>query len=87
MAYSQKGLPQQALDDYSRAIGLDSHSATSYANRCAVYIRPGDFARAIVDCSRAIKLDPDIIIGYINRGYAYLKQKNYTLNCCVARFA
>jgi hypothetical protein len=41
----QLGQPQQALDNYERAIALDPSCALAYWNRSLIYLRQGDYAR------------------------------------------
>ncbi|HEY9790856.1 MAG TPA: tetratricopeptide repeat protein [Candidatus Obscuribacterales bacterium] len=45
-----------AIDDYSKAIELDSHSSSLYAGRAAAFKTAGDWKNATADCDRAIKL-------------------------------
>lgn len=71
-AYSDKGDPDRAITDCSKAIRLDPKLANAHLNRGKAYSDKGDFDRAIADYNRATELNPKSSIGYNNLCDAYL---------------
>jgi len=68
------GRYQPAIDDFTRAIGLDKYNAANaYDNRGTVFYALGRFREAIEDYNRAISLKPDDTEAYYNRALAYLQ--------------
>ena len=65
------GKYQEAMEDFSKAIELDSKSTGAFVNRGVAYHHLGHYQRAIRDFDRAIELDPKLSRGYNNRGVAY----------------
>jgi tetratricopeptide (TPR) repeat protein len=63
-----KGEVDRAIEDYSRAIQLDSGYAIAYNNRGLAYTRNEAHAAALVDFDTAIALNPTAAIPYNNRG-------------------
>ena len=66
-----------AVDDLTRALGLEPRSAGTYLNRGVAYLRHGDrhnISRSISDFERAIELDPEYSRAYVNRASAYLQR-------------
>ena len=58
LEYSAKGNYKLAIDDFNKAIALDSNNAGTYFNRGSAYYKKHDFVYAIVDLDKAIALDP-----------------------------
>jgi tetratricopeptide (TPR) repeat protein len=48
-----------ALDDFNKAISLDSNSFAAYNNRGAVYQQNGGFQEALKDYTKALEMKPD----------------------------
>ena len=65
------------ISDCTRAIELDSNSASAYCVRGRVYLILEKYNRAIVDLNRAIELDPNFALAYNNRGVAYKNSGQY----------
>jgi len=65
------GKYREAMENFSKAIELDSKAAGAYVNRGIAYHYLGDYRQAIRDYDRAIELDPKLSRGYFNRGSAY----------------
>jgi len=59
-ALKRQGHFHQAIDDYTREIGLNPNSAIGYLDRSLCYDELGDFASSRADYERAIELDPDV---------------------------
>jgi tetratricopeptide (TPR) repeat protein len=66
--------PQQALDNYTRAIELDPNYAEAYANRGSAFYTQGNRAAAMANYTRAIELDPKLAVAYYNLGFAHYDQ-------------
>ncbi len=71
-AYSKQGDLDLAIDDFSKAIRLNSRSLVAFYNRGNAHIVQENFDQAIIDFSRAISLQPDHVLSYNGRGNAYL---------------
>ncbi len=68
---------EQAIEDFTQAIGLEADFAAAYSNRCLVHIQLGDDEKAAEDCTAAVQLNPNNIEAYLNRGLAYHRLGNY----------
>ena len=73
-AYRRKGLYDQAIADYSQAIGLKPDDPDAHIGRGVRYLNKGLYDQAIADFTRAIALKADYVIAYDNRGIAYEKK-------------
>jgi tetratricopeptide (TPR) repeat protein len=67
----EEGLHDQAIEEYDRAIELDSDYADAYVGRGDAYYYLGEYQPAIEDYDQAIELDPDFADAYVGRGDAY----------------
>ena len=74
-SYSELGQYQQAIDDFNKALGLDSSDvdtlSCTYNARGIAYYSLGEYQRAVRDYSKAIELDPNDAVAYNNRSLAY----------------
>ncbi|XP_071439126.1 small glutamine-rich tetratricopeptide repeat-containing protein beta-like [Hetaerina americana] len=61
----------EAIEHYTRAIGLDPKNTVYFCNRAAAHIQTQNFLGAINDCHEAIKLDPSYSKAHSRLGYAY----------------
>ena len=68
---------QEAIDHYSRAIGVSPFVATHYFYRGLAWYRKGDKKRAIEDLDRVIILDPRHTPAYVYRGLCRMKRDEY----------
>ena len=60
-----------SLQDYNRAIAMDSTEGEFYINRGAVFALSNDLPRALEDFNKGLILDPDHANGYKNRSLIY----------------
>ena len=74
VAYGKKGLYDQAIVDFNKAVELNPRDATAYYNRGISYGKKGQYDQAIVDFNKAIELDPRDAAAYYNRGISYEKR-------------
>ena len=86
LAYSNRGLTYvslgkfgKALQDYTRAIELDSRFRDAYYNRADLRCKTGEFNKAIGDYTEAIRIDPTDFVAYYDRGAAYYAKASYDL--------
>jgi tetratricopeptide (TPR) repeat protein len=68
---------QAAIDEYTKAIAMDSRSMSAYYNRGQAKLSSHDYQGAIVDYSAAISLDPKYGEYYFSRGMARFALKDY----------
>jgi tetratricopeptide (TPR) repeat protein len=64
------GKPDDAINDFNRAIELDPENADAYCNRGYAKSSKGDLDGAILDYSQALEIDPKNAWAYGNRGLA-----------------
>ena len=69
----------EAIENYSKAIELDSNFAYAYINRGVAYKLLGYLDKAIEDFSKAIELEPKDADTYYNRGLIYKIQDKLDL--------
>lgn len=67
-----------ALDDFNKAIEINSNYIKAYNNRGMAKDALNDEVGAIADYTKAIELNPQYQFGYYNRGNAELNLKDYT---------
>lgn len=72
---------EKVIQDYNKAIKLDSRFAFAYYNRGYVKTINGNFHRAIDDFSEVIKLMPNFSEAFYNRGLLLLYLKERDLGC------
>ena len=69
-AYSS-GNYRDAVEAYTRAIGLAPSVATYYANRAQAYIKLEDYGRGAEDAEAALERDPGYMKAYLRAGTCY----------------
>lgn len=57
--WEDRGELEKALQDYTKAIELDSGDPIYYSHRADIWERQGDFEKAINDNDKALELDPE----------------------------
>ena len=72
----QQGRPQEALNDFNKAIELDPSFATAYTNRGFTYQGMGNLTAAEADFTKAISLEPGNALFSSLRGTCRLSQGN-----------
>lgn len=65
-----------ALEDYSKAIELDS-DPIYYRNRAITYTELGEYDAAMADYEQAIELDPEYVWAYTGQASLYEKLEDY----------
>lgn len=72
--------PEQAIDDFTKAINLQPNDTLAYINRGTAYTLQHQFDMALRDYNKAIELAPNNALGYIGRGIVYQRQNEPNLN-------
>jgi tetratricopeptide (TPR) repeat protein len=67
----------RAIDDYNKAIRLDTKYAIGFNNRGLAYLRKGRIDRAIEDFDEAIRLNPKYAMAFVNRAIAYREKAQW----------
>eukprot|EP01112_Ceratiomyxa_fruticulosa_P006551 TRINITY_DN1736_c0_g1_i3.p1 TRINITY_DN1736_c0_g1~~TRINITY_DN1736_c0_g1_i3.p1 ORF type:complete len:579 (-),score=182.62 TRINITY_DN1736_c0_g1_i3:133-1869(-) len=76
-AHFSAGRWDEAIDQYTQAIELDSEESVFYSNRSAAYLSKGDSRNALKDALEAIRLKPNWSKAYVRAGRAHIYQQNY----------
>jgi tetratricopeptide (TPR) repeat protein len=71
VTFHKKGLLDEAIMDYSRAIELDQGDAEAFLNRGVAYAGKKEYEKAITDYSSALCIRQDFVEAYFNRGISY----------------
>ena len=66
-----------AIEKYDKAISLNPHLTTAFANRGDAYFSLDDYDSAISDFSIAIRQNSELMRTYHQRGHAYARIGNY----------
>jgi tetratricopeptide (TPR) repeat protein len=66
-----RGRPEQALEDYNRAIQIKPHVAAGYLGRANTLQVLGRYEESIVDYDKTLEIKSDLANAYINRASAY----------------
>ncbi|MGB3479276.1 MAG: tetratricopeptide repeat protein [bacterium] len=83
LLYSYRGYVQlfienfnDAIDNFTHIIELDSMRVEAYSNRGAAHSLKDNFNEGIADFTKAIKLDSMVALYYYNRGVTYINTGN-----------
>ena len=74
VAYSKQGKLDKAIEDYTKAIGIEPYSFLDYHNRGVAYHKQGKLDKAMEDFNKAIELKSNYDLAYNNRGGTYYEQ-------------
>jgi tetratricopeptide (TPR) repeat protein len=80
-AHYKAGEFDEAIEDYNKAIGIESEFTEAYNNLGNAYGRKGDYDNAIINYTKAIRINPRFGKAYVNLGYIYYLKGNYKLSC------
>lgn len=65
----QKGLVDEALDLYSKAVDLDPNNQVLYSNRSAAYCKAKKYLEALEDAEKVISLKPEWVkVWFVSQG-------------------
>lgn len=71
------GRPREAIDEYSKAIAVDSSLTFAFLNRGKLHSQVGSFDLAIKDLDEAVRLNPESALLLTARGTAYAVQGRF----------
>jgi len=77
IAYGEKGLYDNAISDYNKAIEIDPGNANAYFERGIVYGKKDLCDNAISDYNKAIEINPRYANAYVARGHFYIPEGLY----------
>ena len=77
IAYEEMNYYEQAMEEYDKAIQLDSGDPDYYHSRGNTYGKMGDYESMLKEFNKAITLDPSYADYYLGRGFAYREMGNY----------
>ena len=77
MDYINKGDYQRAIEEFNRAISIDSEYVDAYCGIGIAYLNQKNYEKAIESFEKATVLDPDEPIAYYLLGKAYEEIMNY----------
>lgn len=67
----------EAISLYTQAIEIDSSNHVFFSNRCAAYLKKGDYEKALTDAEKTVKIKPDWGKGYSRLGAALSYLQKY----------
>jgi tetratricopeptide (TPR) repeat protein len=74
LAYSQKGLIDEAVSEFKQALECNPDLAQAYVNLGGLYMRTGaDTAKSIEANLRALEIDPNLGPAHSNLAFCYLR--------------
>ena len=79
VAYMRQKKFDQALDDFNKAIEINSKFASAYHNRGMAFSGKGRHEKAVDEFSKVIEMNPNSPVLYKDRGTAYAKLGEYGL--------
>lgn len=77
VAYYDKGLEDQAIADFTKAISLKPDLDSAYFDRAIIYNKRKNYDLVIADLSKVIALQPDRVDAYLLRCGAYIQKSRY----------
>lgn len=81
-ALANKGMRDESITEFTKAIKIDSKYADAFSNRGDAYYEKGQYDRAISDFTKAIEIDPKHAMSYDNRGFVYMMILNEKTKAC-----
>ncbi|XP_038612853.1 LOW QUALITY PROTEIN: tetratricopeptide repeat protein 6 [Tachyglossus aculeatus] len=84
-AFYQRGLcrlqlqKDSCVQDFNRAITIDSQHFQAYLSRAAFYGMKGRYSKAILNCNEAIRIHPESMRAFLYRGVLKYYNKTYKL--------
>ncbi len=75
----RQGRWEAAIEQYSRAVELDTKYAEAYMNRGGLWSEVGEYEKAVEDYTRVIEIDPSRADAFLQRGLAYIDMGEYDL--------
>jgi tetratricopeptide (TPR) repeat protein len=70
--YTKKENDDQAIQDFTESIRLDSHPLYSVFDRGLAYVRKGEYEKARADLNVTLGKDPNLTEAYFNRAWIFM---------------
>ena len=77
VAYNNKGLYDECIQDCNYATSLNPYFDKAYFNRGFAYNSKGMYSNAVEDFTKAIELNPRYAMVFFSRGFAYQQSERY----------
>lgn len=77
ISLDRKGSYGEAIENFSKAIGIEKEKADFYHNRGFAYRKMRNYEKAIEDYSTAIKINPQHFKAFYNRAFCWDKLGNF----------
>ena len=71
--YAKKGMFDEAIVEYTKAIQMNPNASSTYTNRGNAYYDKGSVEQAISDFGKAIQID-ESALAYYSRSWVYYKE-------------
>ncbi len=75
--FAKDGKHEQAIEHYTKAIGLNPKSINALLNRSTAYETIGDHKKALEDLSALLVISPNYVVAYVNRAWAHGRHKEF----------
>ena len=75
--HEERGLPEEAIKAYTRAIGQKLDFFEGYYDRGRVHFEEDDYKKSLDDYNMAIELNPDNVDSYYHRGRLHYEIEDY----------
>jgi len=79
VAYMESGEAEKAIEQYNKALDIDSEYAEAYNNRGVAYLRMEKYEEALDDFNQAIRLNPTYLNAFHSRGALFNKLRMFDL--------
>ena len=77
LAYDSKGMYDEAVAEYGKALAINPNLAEAYNNLGFAYYAKGMFDKAIAHYEKALAINPDFAEAHNNLGFGYYKKAMY----------
>jgi tetratricopeptide (TPR) repeat protein len=81
IAYLNTRQTTLAIQDFSKAISLESNHAQYFFNRASAFIQAALFDKAVSDYTQAVTINPDYGPAFFNRGILRIHLGNKNMGC------
>ena len=79
IAYANKGMYDEAIAEFKKAIEINPNFAMAHSNLGAAYINKGMLDQPIAQCKRALDINPNYADAHYNLAVSYYYKREYSL--------
>ena len=83
--YAEKKQYDKAIEEFTKAIGLQPNDLKNYENRALSYRLSGKTKEAIADYAKLIELQPDNAAAYAGKAQLEVQEKNFDARLSICR--